>query len=123
MASRTRSLKRVLDIVGAGILLILSFPLIAICALLIKLQDGGPALYRRRVVGPSGEFDAFKLRTMCPHADTLLRADPDLQREFALNSKLRRDPRITPLGGLLRKLSLDEFPQLWNVLHGEMSLV
>jgi len=123
MASRTRLLKRVLDIVGAGILLILSFPLIAICALLIKLQDGGPALYRRRVVGPSGEFDAFKLRTICPHADTLLRADPDLQREFALNSKLRRDPRITPLGGLLRKLSLDEFPQLWNVLHGEMSLV
>jgi len=123
MTGRARSLKRALDILGSGMLLILSFPLIAACALLIKLQDGGPAFYRRRVVGPGGEFDAFKLRTMCPHADSVLQADPHLRREFALNSKLRSDPRITPLGALLRRLSLDELPQLWNVLRGEMSLV
>jgi lipopolysaccharide/colanic/teichoic acid biosynthesis glycosyltransferase len=120
---KARVIKRLLDILGSAVLLILLGPVIAFCALLIKLRDGGPAFHRRRVVGPGGEFDAFKLRTMCPHADAILLRDPDLRREFELNSKLRNDPRITPLGGFLRKLSLDECPQLWNVLRGEMSLV
>jgi len=115
--------KRLLDLVGASFLLVLLAPVIALCALLIKLQDGGPVFHRRRVVGRHGEFDAFKLRTMCPQADAILQQDPSLRREFELNSKLRDDPRITPIGAVLRKLSLDECPQLWNVLRGEMSLV
>jgi len=115
--------KRLLDLVGASFLLVLLTPVIALCALLIKLQDGGPVFHRRRVVGRHGEFDAFKLRTMCPQADTILQQNPSLKREFELNSKLRDDPRITPIGAVLRKLSLDECPQLWNVLRGEMSLV
>ena len=118
-----RAIKRLHDILGSVFLLIFLGPIIIVCALLIKFQDGGPAFHRRRVVGPSGEFDAFKLRTMCPNADAILLRDPDLRREFELNSKLRNDPRITRLGGFLRKLSLDECPQLWNVLRGEMSLV
>jgi len=123
MSQKTPLIKRVLDLSGAVSLLILLAPVIAICALLVKLQDGGPALYRRRVVGPDGEFDAFKLRSMHPNAEAVLEADPALKRAFAANSKLRHDPRITPVGAVLRKLSLDELPQLWNVLRGEMSLV
>jgi lipopolysaccharide/colanic/teichoic acid biosynthesis glycosyltransferase len=123
MTQNARAIKRIVDALGASALLVLLAPLILICALLIKLQDGGPAFYRRRVVGPKGEFDAFKLRTMCPQADAILQREPGLRREFDQNSKLRNDPRITPLGAFLRKLSLDECPQLWNVLRGEMSLV
>jgi lipopolysaccharide/colanic/teichoic acid biosynthesis glycosyltransferase len=123
MTNRTRLVKRTLDVLGSSILLTLLSPLIAVCALLIKFQDGGPVFHRRRVVGPDGEFDAFKLRTMCQHADAVLQRDQNLKLEFELNSKLRNDPRITRLGGLLRKVSLDECPQLWNVLRGEMSLV
>lgn len=123
MTHTARVAKRVLDIIGASFLLLLLSPLLALCALLVKLQDGGPALHRRRVVGPKGEFDAFKLRTMCPQADAILERDPLLRSEFEANSKVRSDPRITPLGALLRKLSVDELPQLWNVLRNEMSLV
>ena len=121
--NKTRVLKRLIDIVGSVLLLTLFAPLIAVCALLIKWQDGGAAFYRRRVVGLNGEFDAFKLRTMCPDADAILQQSPNLRREFELNSKVRNDPRITALGAWLRKLSLDECPQFWNVLRGEMSLV
>ena len=123
MTQRARAIKRALDVFGASVLLVLTAPLIAVCAVLIRLQDGGPAFHRRRVVGPDGEFDAFKLRTMCQQADAILQQEPGLQREFDLNSKIRNDPRITPLGALLRKLSVDECPQLLNVLRGEMSLV
>jgi len=123
MTPRSHGIKRTIDILGSAVFLLLTAPLIAICALLIKLQDGGPVFHRRRVIGPDGQFDAFKLRTMCPQADAVLEKDPGLRHEFELNSKLRNDPRITRLGGLLRKLSLDELPQLWNVLRGEMSLV
>jgi lipopolysaccharide/colanic/teichoic acid biosynthesis glycosyltransferase len=123
MSQKTRLIKRVLDLGGALSLLILLSPVIAVCALLVKLQDGGPAFYRRRVVGPDGEFDAFKLRTMHMNAEAVLERDLEMKREFAVNSKLRHDPRITRVGAVLRKLSLDELPQLWNVLRGEMSLV
>jgi lipopolysaccharide/colanic/teichoic acid biosynthesis glycosyltransferase len=123
MKQKAAAMKRLLDIMGASFLLVLFAPLIAICALLVKLHDGGPVLHRRRVVGPSGEFDAFKLRSMCPHADEILQSDPELRRDFERNSKLKEDPRITTVGAVLRKLSLDELPQLWNVLRGEMSLV
>ncbi|MBO0911119.1 MAG: sugar transferase [Acidobacteria bacterium] len=123
MSQNSRLIKRVLDLGGAVPLLVLLSPVIAVCALLVKLQDGGPAFYRRRVVGPQGEFDAFKLRTMRPDADAVLERDAVMKARFAVNSKLRDDPRITAVGAVLRKLSLDELPQLWNVLRGEMSLV
>ena len=116
-------IKRLVDLIGAAILILLLAPVMVFCALLIILQDGGPAFYRRRVIGPNGEFDAFKLRTMCRYADTILERDPELKLEFLANSKIKNDPRITRIGAALRKLSLDELPQLWNVLRGEMSLV
>jgi exopolysaccharide production protein ExoY len=115
--------KRTLDLLVAALLLLVLSPLIALLALLIKIHDRGPMFYRRRVVGPRGDFDAFKLRTMCVDADEVLQRNPSLLREFAVNFKLKNDPRITPLGSFLRKASLDELPQLWNVVKGEMSLV
>lgn len=117
------ALKRFFDVGASAALLILLFPVIAVLALLIKCQDRGPAFYRRRVLGRRGEFDAFKLRTMCVEADALLKNNPSLRKEFEINFKLKNDPRITPLGAILRKASLDELPQLWNVLTGQMSLV
>lgn len=123
MAYWRRALKRSMDVAGAVVLLLLSAPLIALLALRIKLHDGGPALFRRRVVGPDGEFDAFKLRTMRVDADEVLRRDDRLRREFEVNFKLQRDPRVTRVGAALRRSGLDELPQLWNVIKGQMSLV
>lgn len=116
-------LKRAVDIAGAALLLLLTAPLIAICGLLIRLQDGGPAIHRRRVIGRDGEFNAFKLRTMRPDADEVLSRDPLLRKRFEVHFKLKDDPRVTPIGAFLRRTSLDELPQLWNVLSGQMSLV
>ena len=118
-----RALKRTMDLCVAAVALVFSAPLVAVLALRIKLHDGGPAFFRRRVVGPKGEFDAFKLRTMCVDADEVLRTNPELLRQFEVNFKLRHDPRVTPIGAGLRRTGLDELPQLWNVLKGEMSLV
>jgi lipopolysaccharide/colanic/teichoic acid biosynthesis glycosyltransferase len=115
--------KRFLDIGVSAALLVLLLPVIAVLAFLIKHQDGGPMFYRRRVVGPTGEFNAFKLRSMHVNADTILKNNPSLLREFEVNFKLKDDPRVTSLGAVLRKTSLDELPQLWNVLIGQMSLV
>lgn len=119
----SRLLKRTLDVVGSAVLLVLSLPIIGVAALLIKWHDGGPIFYRRRVVGPEGEFDAVKLRSMRPDADQVLQQEPLLRAEFEQNFKLKTDPRITPVGKVIRRLSLDELPQLLNVLKGQMSLV
>lgn len=116
-------LKRVLDLLGAGILLLLLSPLFVVLGLLVVFEDGCPVFYRRRVVGTSGEFDAYKFRSMCKNADAILAADPALKQEFERNFKLEHDPRVTRVGSVLRKLSLDELPQLLNVLRGQMSLV
>ena len=118
-----RMWKRAIDISGAVILLLFSAPLIAILAVRIKLHDGGSAFFRRRVVGQQSEFDAFKLRTMRVDADEVLRQDQKLRRQFEINFKLKDDPRITAIGTAIRKSGLDELPQLWNVLKGEMSMV
>ena len=107
-----------MDLVGSSILLIFSAPLVVILAMRIKLHDGGPALFRRRVIGPEGEFDAFKLRTMRVDADEILRRDPELRRQFEINFKLKHDPRVTRVGTALRRVGLDELPQLWNVFKG-----
>jgi undecaprenyl-phosphate galactose phosphotransferase len=116
-------LKRLVDVGISAALLILLLPVIACLAILIKCHDGGPIFHRRRVLGPNGEFNAFKLRSMRVDADEVLKNDPSLRREFEVNFKLKNDPRVTPLGAMLRKTSLDELPQLWNVLAGQMSLV
>lgn len=118
-----RLFKRVLDLSCAAVLLLFFLPVIAVLALIVKWQDGGPALYRRAVVGPRGEFHAFKLRSMYVDADQTLQNNPALRAEFEHNFKLKNDPRTTPLGKIIRRLSLDELPQLFNVLKGEMSLV
>jgi lipopolysaccharide/colanic/teichoic acid biosynthesis glycosyltransferase len=103
-------------------------PLLLIICTMIFLQDGGPALFRQQRVGYGGRmFMCLKFRTMAKDAEarlaSLLADDPDAREEWARDQKLRRDPRVTPLGAILRKSSLDELPQLWNVVRGEMSLV
>jgi exopolysaccharide biosynthesis polyprenyl glycosylphosphotransferase len=99
-------------------------PLFAAIALLIKLDSPGPIFYRRRVLGISGQpFDAFKFRTMVVDGDAVLAQHPVLQAELAATHKLKDDPRVTKIGRTLRQFSLDELPQLLNVLMGQMSLV
>lgn len=115
--------KRALDIVIALPLLILASPLIVLLAAMIRISSRGPALFRSRRVGRGGcDFTMYKFRTM--ECDAVLR----LQEIAHLNRsdgmvKIPADPRVTPMGRVLRRLSLDELPQLWNVLKGDMSLV
>lgn len=117
-------IKRTLDNIGSILLCIISSPLLIITALAIKLQDRGPVLYKRRVSGLGGEtFDALKFRTMVVDADKVLMKDKELKAIFEKNYKLKNDSRVTRLGRILRKLSIDELPQLYNVLVGQMSLV
>jgi lipopolysaccharide/colanic/teichoic acid biosynthesis glycosyltransferase len=118
-----RAGKRVIDLLGSAVLILLLSPLFLTLTCLILLVDGVPVIYRRRVVGPRGEFDAYKFRTMIRDADAVLAANAQLSEAFAQQFKLRSDPRVTRLGAWLRKYSLDELPQLINVLKGQMSLV
>lgn len=119
-----RALKLALDYAFAIPGLILISPFILLIAIAVKLESPGPVLFRRRVMGVNGkQFDAYKFRTMVTNGDELLAARPELQVELAENHKLKSDPRITRLGELLRRYSLDELPQLFNVLKREMSLV
>lgn len=109
-------------------LLILFLPLLLVIALVIVLQDGGPVLFRHKRIGRGGKpFHCLKFRTMEVASEgrlaDLLAADPDTQAEWARIRKIRRDPRVTPFGRFLRKSSLDELPQLLNILRGEMTLV
>jgi len=116
-------LKRAVDVLGSSVLLCLLSPVFLVVALLVWMSDGLPVFYRRRVVGPGGEFDAYKFRTMLRNADAILAADPELREAFTKDFKLKSDPRVTRVGVWLRKYSLDELPQLANVLKGQMSLV
>jgi lipopolysaccharide/colanic/teichoic acid biosynthesis glycosyltransferase len=118
-----RILKRAIDLLGALTLLCLLFPVLFLIAVWILVSDGLPVFYLRRVVGTRGEFDAYKFRTMCRDADAILEANHELREIFAKNFKLQSDPRVTRVGTWLRKYSLDELPQLLNVLKGQMSLV
>jgi len=116
--------KELLDRVLAVVLLAVLAPLLLVIAALVAVTTPGPVFHRRRVVGRYGvEFDAFKFRTMVTDADAVLRAQPELLREFGTNMKLRADPRLTLIGRFLRRASLDEVPQLINVALGSMSLV
>lgn len=118
-----RFLKRALDVLGSSVLLCLLSPVFLVVALLVWIGDGAPIFYPRRVVGSEGEFNAYKFRTMLRNADAILAADPALREAFAKDFKLKSDPRVTRVGAWLRKCSLDELPQLANVLAGQMSLV
>ncbi|MDX2170756.1 MAG: sugar transferase [Deltaproteobacteria bacterium] len=116
--------KACLEPLLAALLLVAVAPLLILIGLAVAVSSPGPLVHRRRVVGLDGvEFDAFKFRTMVVGADALLRRQPALARDFDVNMKLRDDPRVTAIGALLRPLSLDELPQLLNVVRGEMSLV
>lgn len=117
-------LKRSLDYLVAGGGLLALLPLVIAIALAVRLTSPGPVLHRRRVVGERGQrFDALKFRTMYVDGDAILAARPDLLAQLARDGKLPDDPRVTPVGRWLRRWSLDELPQLLNVLAGQMSLV
>jgi lipopolysaccharide/colanic/teichoic acid biosynthesis glycosyltransferase len=116
------------DIVLALFLIIFTAPLLVAISLAVKLSDGGPAFFAHQRIGRGGQsFKCLKFRTMVKDADErfrrLLESDPAARMEWANDHKLRVDPRITPVGGFLRRSSLDELPQLFNVLRGEMSIV
>jgi len=116
--------KRLVDIVVSGLLLILLSPVLGLVAFLVYALDGRPVLYRWRVVGKGGmPFASWKFRTMVRDADKLKPGLLDLNEMSGPVFKIRKDPRITPLGRLLRRFSLDELPQLWSVLKGDMSMV
>jgi exopolysaccharide biosynthesis polyprenyl glycosylphosphotransferase len=117
-------LKRALDCVLATLVLVLLSPLLLGIALAIRLTSPGPVFYRRRVIGQRGRpFEAFKFRTMHLNGDAILQRRPELAEELTKHGKLTNDPRVTSVGQWLRRWSLDEVPQLVNVLRGEMSLV
>jgi len=123
-----RLAKRMMDVASTGLGVLFVLPFLALIALLIKLDSKGPIFYTQNRLGKDGEFfKAYKFRTM--HGDgeerlkAILDADPQLRAEYEIYHKLRKDPRVTRIGRVLRKFSLDEFPQLLNVIKGDMSLV
>jgi exopolysaccharide biosynthesis polyprenyl glycosylphosphotransferase len=128
-------IKRAMDIVGSAGLLLLLSPILALVALLIKLTSDGPVLFRQERLGRSGQrFQCLKFRTMYVNNDPKIHQDYVQQYIEGKNAKqsgaeaptvykITKDPRITPIGRFLRKSSLDEVPQFWNVLQGTMSLV
>lgn len=117
-------LKAALDYAIAIPLVVLTWPLMLLIMLAIRLDSPGPAIYRRRVLGLHGRpFDAFKFRTMYVDGDEILAQQPELQAELKARHKLKQDPRVTRIGRILRQTSLDELPQIINVLVGQMSMV
>jgi lipopolysaccharide/colanic/teichoic acid biosynthesis glycosyltransferase len=119
------ALKRCLDVVVAAAALVLLSPLFLVVSLLIKITDGGPVLFVQRRVGRNGTgFFMFKFRSMRVHAHALLRslAGENIHGS-GITFKVKRDPRVTWVGRIIRKISIDELPQLWNILKGDMSLV
>lgn len=123
-----RALKRIIDALGSALGFLLFWWVFAGIALAIRLSSPGPAFYGQRRIGRDGRaFTAWKFRSMVRDADALLNGylerHPELRAEWERDHKLKDDPRVTWIGSLLRRTSLDELPQLWNVLNGEMSLV
>ena len=120
--------KRALDI-GLVLLALPALLLViaVLCVLLIAVQGGSPFFGHQRIGRNGKAFTCWKLRSMIPDAETRLQAylrqNPQAAREWAATFKLAKDPRVTPLGQILRQTSLDELPQIWNILKGEMSLV
>lgn len=127
-ALNARFAKRLFDVVFSSLILILFSPLYLILALAIAIASPGPVFYVQQRIGKNYQpFGCIKFRTMVTNADEVLREmianSPELKQEFEGNFKLKNDPRITWIGRFLRATSLDEFPQFWNVLKGDMSVV
>lgn len=122
------SIKRVFDVLAAAMIVVFISPIFVLVALTVKMTDGGSILYSHKRVGKNGrQFGCLKFRTMVPNGNQVLAAylsdNPDAATEWTMMRKLRHDPRVTAIGRILRKSSLDEIPQLFNVLRGDMSLV
>ncbi len=116
--------KDLMDLVLSLIGIVVLIPVFLVITICIKLDDGGDILHFREIIGLHGRrFFALKFRTMIPDADAYLEKYPELMLEYQKNMKLMHDPRVTRVGKFLRKTSLDELPQLFNVLVGQMSLV
>jgi len=120
-----RALKRWMDITGAMLLMILTSPLVVLVALAIKLSDGGSVLFWQSRVGLHGKvFPCPKFRSMVPDADKIIFSVSDHNHHGnSITFKMKRDPRVTWVGRIIRRFSIDELPQLWCVLTGEMALV
>lgn len=121
-------LKRFLDIVICSAAMPAILPLCLLISLLIRLDSKGAPIYRHERIGKDGKpFEIYKFRTMedgaAQQLQKYLDENPDLAREWAKDQKLRKDPRLTRIGHFLRKTSLDELPQVWNILAGQMTLV
>jgi exopolysaccharide biosynthesis polyprenyl glycosylphosphotransferase len=126
LSRSSKLLKRGLDLVGSAALLVLFSPVLAYAALRIKLESPGPVLFRQERMGASGRFEIVKLRTMYVDAEERKAELGHLNKHTEHGPrmfKIPNDPRVTPFGRFLRRWSIDELPQLWNVLRGEMSLV
>jgi len=122
------AMKRSFDILFAVSLIVIFLPLFALLCLAVKLSSPGPVIFAQRRIGKDGRlFLCYKLRSMVTDADVqlarLLAENPAARAEWMRDQKLRNDPRITSVGGFLRSSSLDELPQLWNILKGDMSVV
>jgi Undecaprenyl-phosphate galactose phosphotransferase WbaP len=125
---RYRVCKRLMDLLLAVAMMPVLLPVIALLALLIRLTSPGPVFFSHRRIGSNGAFfSMWKFRTMCVNSsevlDRYLAVHPEARGEWNQSHKLRKDPRVTPIGRVLRRLSLDELPQIWNVITGRMSLV
>ncbi len=121
-------LKRVFDLISVGVILALFGAVMIVVAALVRATTGKQIIYGHKRVGRNGkEFKCYKFRSMVPNADQvlkeLLEKDPEARAEWEKDFKLKNDPRITRVGRFIRKTSLDELPQLWNVVKGEMSIV
>lgn len=122
------AVKRAFDIFFSILILILTAPLMAFIAMAVRISSRGKIVYAHERIGRGGKpFRCYKFRTMYPNADERLRDilnnSPELKKEWDQTHKLKNDPRVTPIGKFLRKTSLDEFPQFWNVLKGDLSVV
>lgn len=116
--------KRALDIVLALFFIAMLSPVFLLIAAAIALQDGFPIVFKQERIGQGGRtFSMYKFRTMVKNAEEILRSRPELLEEYRRTYKIKNDPRISKLGHFLRRTSLDELPQLFNVLRGDMSLV
>lgn len=121
-------LKRVFDIMFATVFLLVSFPALILLSIALQIDSPGRLFFVQQRVGRGGRmFNCYKFRTMHEDAERLLEEllanSPEAKREWDMDHKLRNDPRVSRLGGIVRKLSLDELPQLLNILSGEMSVV
>lgn len=122
------TIKRLFDIIVSGISLILLSPLFLIIGIMIKMDSKGKVIFKQKRIGKYGEpIYIYKFRTMIPNAEEvlekMLKENSDIYKEYTINKKLKNDPRVTKFGNILRKTSLDELPQLLNILNGDMSIV